>query len=191
MALKTAGLHQNRPRQERQPRCRRIDPMLLFWRRMIAHAVDEAKKTSDGLPTALAIMARWWIADHQPLESDREEWERSFACACQWLDRDPTQYRKQLVDEIDSALMERFLDDMRAALYLRRAAVLACAGVPTAIARQFVMPLVAAAMYDEVAGLETMDFFPDDVEGFVISPAATATVENKTAVRVRGRHGVG
>ena len=159
--------------------------MLLFWRRLIAHSVDEAKKTIDGLPTELAILARWWIADYQPARTSKDEWERSFACACEWLDEDPIKYRKALVQEIDSVLMDRFLADMRAAVYSRRAAVLACAGEPTAIARQFVLPLVSAGNYDEVAGVETMDFFPDDVDAIEL-PAAEPT--RTTVSRVRGSH---
>ena len=161
--------------------------MLLFWTRMITHSVDEAKKTIDGLPTELAILARWWIADFQPRETEKDDWERSFACACQWMDKNVVSFRKQLLQEIDQTLMDRFVEQMRVAVYTRRAAVLSCAGVPTAIARQFVLPLVSAASYDEVAGLETMDFFPEDVEGYQLDrPAKTAS---KTAARACGCSG--
>jgi hypothetical protein len=123
--------------------------------------VDEAKKTIDGLPTDLAILARWWIADLQPQQSDRHEWERSFSCACHWLDIDAVLERKRLVREIDVALKKAWMEVWYCLIYTRRAMVLACAGVPTAIAGQFLLPLASVATYDEVAGIDKPDMFAD------------------------------
>jgi hypothetical protein len=140
------------------------DPRLLLWRRMIEFSVAEAKKTLDGLPTDLAILARWWVAEFQPKETDKDEWERSFECACHWLELDVVKERRRLVMEIDAALLTSCVAVMHADLYRRRAMVLSCAGVTTAIARQFVLPLVAPMTYDDVAGVETMDIFPIDID---------------------------
>ena len=142
----------------------RTDKPLLLWRRMIEFATAEAKKTEDGMPTDLAILARWWIADFQPKEADKQEWERSFACACNWLDLDAGKERKKRLHAIDLYLQATWLEHMRCVVYTRRAMVLSCAGVPSAIAKQFVLPLVAACSYDDIAGVETMDFFPDDLD---------------------------
>jgi hypothetical protein len=147
---------------------------------MIEFSVAEAKKTVDGLPTDLAILARWWIADFQPNEREKDEWERSFACACQWLDLDAAKERKKRLREIDSCLTAEFLRVMNATIYVRRAAVLSCAGVPSAIAKQFVLPLVAMCTYDEVAGVETMDFFPDDIDE-PLPPQPTTAISRKAA----------
>lgn len=139
----------------------RADPPLLVWRRLLNHAVDEAKKTMDGLPTDLAILARWWIADLQPQQSDRNEWERSFGCACQWLDIDPGEERRRLVREIDKALKRAWMEVWHAVVYMRRAMVLSCAGIPTAVAGQFMLPLASVSTYDEVAGIDKPDMFAD------------------------------
>ena len=58
----------------------RIDPQLLFWRRMIDHAIADAKRVAYGLPTDAAILARWWIEEHRPPQKDCCDWERSFHC---------------------------------------------------------------------------------------------------------------
>jgi hypothetical protein len=100
--LTTARSRDRSLNQARGTRTLRSDPQLLLWRRMIEFSVAEAKKTVDGLPTDLAILARWWIADFQPNEREKDEWERSFACACQWLDLDAAKERKKRLREIDS-----------------------------------------------------------------------------------------
>jgi hypothetical protein len=43
--------------------------------------------------------------------------------------------------------------------YRHRAAILACAGEPTAIARQYILPLVSTADYELVAGIDGDDMF--------------------------------
>lgn len=139
----------------------RADPPLLVWRRLLNHAVDEAKKTIDGLPTDLAILARWWIADLQPTESQQDEWERSFGCACHWLDIDPDAERRRLVREIDKALKAAWIEVWYRLVYERRAMVLSCAGVPIAIAGQFMLPLASELTYDEVAGIDKPDMFAE------------------------------
>jgi hypothetical protein len=139
----------------------RADPPLLVWRRLLNHAVDEAKKTTEGLPTDLAILARWWIADLQPTRGQHDEWERSFGCACHWLDIDPVLERKRLVREIDKALKLAWMEVWFHLTYLRRAMVLSCAGIPTAIAGQFMLPLASESTYDEVAGIDKPDMFAE------------------------------
>jgi hypothetical protein len=48
-------------------------------------------------------------------------------------------------------------DWVRAQVYVRRAAVLSCAGIPVAIARQLIMPLVSVADWEDVAGVVHAD----------------------------------
>lgn len=119
---------------------------------MINQAVTEAKKMVNGLPTDRAILAQWWIADHRPTQADKDEWERSFACACHWLGMDVDAERKRLVAEIELAQRSACYDHLRKVTYRHRAAVLACAGEAVAIARQYVLPLVSPDLFDEVAG---------------------------------------
>jgi hypothetical protein len=133
------------------------NPHLLFWRRLIGHAVADAKLTFAGISTDAAILARWWIEEHKPKQSDREEWERSFECACGWLDLDAAAERKRLLVEIDEHLRAAYEAHVRATVYLRRAAVLTCAGFVTAIGKQIVLPLASEADFDHVAGVEHGD----------------------------------
>lgn len=140
----------------------RSDPPLLFWRRLLDHAFGEAKKTTEeGLPSDIAILARWWISDCRPERSNNDEWERSFECACHWLDLDPAAERRRLLREIEVALKDAWMQVWHRLCYLRRAMVLACAGNPTAIARQLMLPLASTATYDEVAGIDKPDMFAE------------------------------
>ena len=43
--------------------------------------------------------------------------------------------------------------------YQHRAAIRACAGEPTAIARQYILPLASTADYELVAGIDGDDMF--------------------------------
>lgn len=124
---------------------------------MIRGAVADAKRTRYGLPTDAAILARWWIEEHQPRQADKEEWERCFECACSWLSLEPGKERKRLLEEVDAALQLAYLEHVRSTVYLRRAAVLSCAGMPTAIARHYELPLVSEADYEHVAGVDHAD----------------------------------
>ena len=139
------------------------NPVLLFWRHMIKSAVADAKRTAFGLPTDGAILARIWIEEHKPKQENREEWERSFECACVWLELDVDAERKRLVAEIEASWQEQALHLLRCNVYVRRASVLTCAqtmvfeGEPVAIGRQFVLPLVSAGDYETVAGVEHGD----------------------------------
>lgn len=133
------------------------DPRLLFWRRLLDQALADAKRTLFGLPTDSAILARWWIAEFQPKPSDKDSWESSLACACDWLNLDATTERARMVAVIDQALTEASLNHSRSVTYRRRAAVLTCAGERTSIGRQFVLPLVSIADYEHVAGIEHGD----------------------------------
>lgn len=132
-------------------------PQLLMWRKLIDQAVQDSKRTAQGMPTDVAILARWWIAEHKPKQSEREEWERSFECACSWIDQDTAAYRIQLVAEIDLVLRNSLDAHVQAVIYVRRAMVLSCAGFPTAIAKQFVMPLVSKHDWEDVAGVDHGD----------------------------------
>ena len=147
-----------------------VDPQLLFWRKLIDLAVADAKRTAHGLPTYSALQARWWIEEHKPVQKDRDEWERSFECACNWLNLDATAERSRLVTLIEKSVMDAYVAYVRAATYQMRAAMLACAGVSTAIAKQFVLPLVSEADYEQVAGIEHGD--PKNVTLWMESRAA-------------------
>jgi hypothetical protein len=161
LTLSTVKSKRHYMRQPQLVRRMRSDPPLLFWRRVLDQAVDEAMKTSGGLPTDLAILARWWISDLRPLQSDKDEWERSFECACHWLDLDPIAERKRLLSEIDLSLQGDWMQAWYLLTYTRRAMVLTCSGVPTAIAKQFFLPLASLSTYDEVAGVEKPDMFAE------------------------------
>lgn len=128
---------------------------------MLDHAIAEAKKTVDGLPTDLAILARWWISDLRPPREEKEDWERSFDCACHWLDLDTATERKRIIQEIDDALKHAWMQIWYRLCYMRRAMVLTCAGRPTAIAGQFFLPLASESSYDEVAGIDKPDMFAE------------------------------
>ncbi len=132
-------------------------PQLLFWRRMIDSAVADAKRVTHGIPTDAAIAARWWLEELRPPQSECREWERSFECCCSWLHIEPNAERMRLLAAIDADLMQSYLTHLRAVMYQRRAAVLTCAGLRTAIQRQYVLPLVSVADYEHVAGIEHGD----------------------------------
>jgi len=148
------------------------DPQLLFWRRLIDSAVADATRTLAGMPTDSAILSRWWIEEHQPKQSDRNDWERSFECACGWLKLDAETERKRLVLLIDEMLQQSYNEFVRANLYLRRAAVLTCAGVPIAIDKQYQLPLVSTTDYEQVAGIEHGDPPPRVRRVKAVLPAA-------------------
>ena len=130
------------------------NPHLLLWRKLIDSAVHDAKKTFAGIPTDRAIAARWWLEEFKPKQSERNEWERSFECACGWLGLDPAQERLRLLEDIDHELQIAYADHVRSVVYLRRAAVLTCAGVPTAVGRQYALPLVNELDFEDIAGVE-------------------------------------
>jgi len=135
----------------------KADNVLLFWRRYIDSAVAEACKTRWGVPTDSAILERWWIEEHKPDRKDAVEWERSFACACGWLNLDAEAERMRLVAVIEETLRGKCIEFVRTNILLRRAAVLSCAGIPTAVGKQYEMPLVSTADYEHVAGVEHGD----------------------------------
>ncbi len=127
-----------------------------FWRRLVFHAVAEAKRTRCGVPTDSAILERWWI-EHQPTAADKDEYERSFNHACEQMGRDPDKMRKKFLEQIEASNLADFKLHVQSVMYLRRAMVLACAGVPTAIARQYAMPLCDEQDYEHVAGIDYGD----------------------------------
>jgi hypothetical protein len=144
--------------QPAAPRQLRKDPQLLFWRRLLEHTVADAKRTKYGMPTDLAILARWWL-ERRPQQSDTHEWPRSFEAACHWLDLDPKEERKKRLVEIDEALRAAYQNHVNQVVYQRRAAILACTGEPTAIGRQYMLPLVTGDNYEDVAGIDGSDLF--------------------------------
>lgn len=143
--------------QAPSPKKQNADPKLLFWRRLIDQAVADAMRTFNGIPTDSALLARWWLEEHRPSENDKDEYERSFACACGWLNLDAAKHREEKLVEINAAWEEALREYGRGAIYVRRAAVLSCAGVPTRIGKQFVLPLVSAVDYEQVAGIDHPD----------------------------------
>jgi hypothetical protein len=159
--LVTASKHNRRFAQPQTPHIMVANPPLLFWRRLLDHAIAEAKKTTDSLPSDLAILARWWIEDLRPRECDKSNWERSFDCACHWLDLDADVERKRILAEIDAELKQKWMNLWFRLTRLRRGMVLTCAGRPKAIASQCLLPLADLATYDEVAGIEKPDMFAD------------------------------
>ena len=69
------------------------------------------------------------------------------------------EWRARLLAEVDEAQRQAREQSAAAELYVRRAMVLACAGIPTAIARQHLLPLVSVADYEQVAGVDHGDQF--------------------------------
>ena len=133
--------------------------MLRVWARLVEQTFQDAQRTKNGVPTDGAILARWWIAEHKPKQSERDEWERSFECACTWLSLDVEIERRRLLAEIDARLAESYLGYVQGYVYVRRAMVLSCAGLPTAIQKQLFLPLVSKKDYDDVAGVDHGDKF--------------------------------
>lgn len=140
--------------------------MLLVYRRLIDTAVTEAKKTRHGAPTDNALMQRYWIQQHRPPQSDKDEWERSFECACHFLDLDVDAERKRLLAEIDDAITRAIVQRVSNVSYRRMAAVMTCAGIPMVhtrllpsgrTAKQYVLGLVSVDDYEDVAGIEYPD----------------------------------
>jgi hypothetical protein len=140
------------------PRRLRKDPQLLFWRRLLEHTVADAKKTKYGMPTDVAILAKWWI-EARVQQADKEKWSLSFDCTCHWLDLDPKEERKRRLVEIDEALHIAYQNYINQVIYQRRAAILACTGEATAIGKQYMLPLVTGDNYEDVAGIDGTDLF--------------------------------
>jgi len=84
-------------------------------------------------------------------------YERSFECACKWLDLDAATERERLLAEIDAELDAALKRYVRSTIQWRRAAVLTCAGVAVLIDGQHQLPLVSQLDYDQVAGVEHGD----------------------------------
>jgi hypothetical protein len=147
--------------QAQLPRVICVDPKLLSWRRLIDHAVADAKKTTDGLPTDHAILARWWISDLRPTQADRDNWERCFECACCWLDLDADKERQRLLKQIDDALLDSCLSVVRKECDRLRTGLLSFCGTASQAAHQL---LLCAGFPDihvtRTTSLETLRLFP-------------------------------
>jgi hypothetical protein len=137
----------------------RRDPELQYWRRLLSSAAADARKTRNGLPTDSAILAMYWIFDFRPQKSDRVAWSTGFECACDWLSLDPLETRRKMRARIDEAHVDAYKSHIRRVIYQHRAAVLSCAGEPTAIAGQYILPLVSVVEYELVAGIDGDDMF--------------------------------
>lgn len=144
--------------QAAAPRQLRKDPQLLYWRRQLEHATADAKKTKYGMATDMAILAKWWI-ETRTEQKNKARWSYSFECACHWLDLDAKEERKKRLADIDQALRVSYQNYINQVIYQRRAAILACTGEPTAIGRQYMLPLVTGDNYDDVAGIDGNDLF--------------------------------
>lgn len=138
----------------RSSRVQAVEPVLLFWRRLIDHAAEEAKVTEYGIPTYHALLQRWWIEDCRPSRESRTEWETSFECACEWLGVNVDEERKRLSGEIQACLRKKAWRFAQGVAYERRAHALTCAGRPTAIARQLVLGLVSTEEYTAIRGID-------------------------------------
>lgn len=139
---------------DRPSRELRADPVLLCWRRLMDNAVRDAKRTRNGLPTGLAHLARWWIVEYRPPQSDRDGWATSFEACCSWLGIDAATERERLRSMIDAAWQSARDAHWTRRVYECRAAVMACAGEPAAIRGQFYLPLVDEDDYREVSMVE-------------------------------------
>lgn len=131
-----------------------LDPVLSYWDRLKKTATQDAKRTRNGMPTGLAILARWWIVEHRPAQSDRDAWATSFEACCSWLGLDVVTEREKLRVQIDAAWAAARDAHWLKAIYEHRAAVMTCAGEPTAIQRQFALPLVADEDYRDISMVE-------------------------------------
>lgn len=144
-------------------RCRRLkhDPVKSLWSALIFHAVQDAKRTRGGYPTDVALQARMWIK-RPTKRTDRVEWERSFECACGWLDLDVEKERTRLLAEIDrawgaallAAVMPRVQE--RAALVMRWSTERYVGGKPAAVGYQLLLPWPADADdadYEDLVGI--------------------------------------
>ena len=93
----------------------RANPLLLFCRRQIDTAIDDAKETdpATGEPTDEAMLDRLWI-ERRPDHSDEEDFYGSFEWCCHWLSLDVEHERKDAIDEIENSLARRLLAVKRA-----------------------------------------------------------------------------
>lgn len=88
----------------------RANPTLLFCRRLIDTAIDDAKEADlvTGEPTDEAMLSRSWI-EYVPEAGDREDFYGSFVWCCHWLSLDHDFTRKEALEEIDFTLARRLL----------------------------------------------------------------------------------
>lgn len=104
---------------------RRANPLLLFCRRQIDTAIDDAKETDPvtGEPTDDAMLDRLWLerrVDHK----DQEDFYGSFEWCCHWLSLDVEEQRKDAIDEIENSLARRLIAVKRAEWNRRKEDVL-------------------------------------------------------------------
>jgi hypothetical protein len=103
----------------------RANPYLLFCRRCIDTAIDDAKETNPatGEPTDEAMLDRLWL-EWRPDHSDPEDYYGSFEWCCHWLSLDVESERKDAIDEVENSLARRLLAVKRAEWNRRKDAVL-------------------------------------------------------------------
>jgi hypothetical protein len=88
----------------------KASPYLLFCRRQIDTAIDDAKETDSvtGEPTDEAMLDRLWL-ERKPDHKDPEDFYGSFEWCCHWLSLDVEQQRKDAIDEVENSLARRLL----------------------------------------------------------------------------------
>lgn len=90
------------------PRRTEAEVALLLFRRLIATALHEAKKTRDGLPTNTALLERAWFEEHTPLES--HAYLTSFAHCCHMLALNESEERARALKEISRQWHKALVD---------------------------------------------------------------------------------
>lgn len=126
----------------------RANPLLLFCRKSIDKAIDDAKETdpATGEPTDDAMLSRFWL-EYRPDHSDEEDFLGSFEWCCHWLSLDVEHERKEAIDEVENSLARRLLAVKRAEWNRRKDDVLykALASQEQAAARMAQMAAVKRA----------------------------------------------
>jgi hypothetical protein len=105
----------NRQPEDELRQVRKTNPALLFCRRQLDTAIDDAKETDSvtGEPTDEAMLDRLWL-ERKPDHKDPEDFYGSFEWCCHWLSLDPEKERKDAIEEIENSLARRLLAVKRA-----------------------------------------------------------------------------
>lgn len=87
---------------------RTAEVSLLFFRRLKDQAINEAKRTRDGLPVKNALLERAWIEQYSA--PGCVGWETSFANCCKMLGEDAEEERTKAIKDIDRAWRKALVD---------------------------------------------------------------------------------
>lgn len=90
------------------PRRTEAEVALLLFRRLIATALHEAKRTRDGLPTTAALLERAWFEEHAPVGS--QAYLTSFTHCCRMLGLNESEERAQALKEISRQWHKSLVD---------------------------------------------------------------------------------